>query len=112
MAALRNPNTAHLLQKRADEGERQPPELVVLDELVQVDRQQLKGQAQVLVVHKVVQQAHDVVGVLGVCPLVEELQDGDLHARLLKVGPLVLDDLFAGVAREVQGVACAARVCS
>lgn len=38
--------------KHLDEGQAQPPKLVVPDELVQVEGQQLKGQAQVVAVQE------------------------------------------------------------
>eukprot|EP00959_Pyramimonas_sp_CCMP1952_P474340 9503289-Pyramimonas_sp.AAC.1 len=55
-----------LAQKEPLQVHAQPTELVLPDELVQVDVQQLKHQAEVLAVHKVVQHAHDVVLVLRV----------------------------------------------
>lgn len=39
---------SHLADKYADEGQRQAPELVVPDQLIEVEAEQLKGQAQVV----------------------------------------------------------------
>lgn len=43
--------------------------------------------------HKVIKQAHNVLCVMWVGALVEQFEDGNLDARLLKVGSLVFDDL-------------------
>jgi hypothetical protein len=45
-------NCNHLADEDTHKGEGQPPELVVLDQLVKVEGQQLKGQAQVVAVQE------------------------------------------------------------
>jgi hypothetical protein len=53
-----------LLRKDAHEGGAEAPELVLLDELVEVDAQQLKHEAQVLPVDERVLEAEQVVVVV------------------------------------------------
>ena len=74
--------TACLGDEDAQETDGQAPELVALDQLVQVDRQQLEHEAQVQPVHEEIAHAHDVVLVGWVGLAVQHLQDADFHTRL------------------------------
>ncbi len=74
---------AHQLQREA-------LELVLLDELVQVDAEQLEGQAGVVAEVEVVVQVDDVVRVVLVL-LAEVLQDADLLLRLTMEALLIAD---------------------
>ena len=61
----------------ADELEAESLELVLLDELVQVDAEELEGDAGVVAEREVVEQVDDVVSVVLVL-LAQVLQDADL----------------------------------
>ena len=67
----------------ADELEAESLELVLLDELVQVDAEELEGDAGVVAERKVVEQVDDVVSVVLVL-LAQVLQDADLLLGLGK----------------------------
>ena len=82
-----------LRRKHPDQAGAETLERVLLDELVQVGREQLQHQAQVLCMDKRVFEAQDVMLVVGVPVSVEHLEHGDLHHTLIEVGGLVLDDL-------------------
>jgi hypothetical protein len=69
--------------------------LILLDELVEVDGEEFKDEAQVSAVDKVVGEANKVVGVVGVVLLVERLEDLHLNEALIKVGGLILDHLHS-----------------
>jgi hypothetical protein len=79
--------------KDLDELRAEAEELVLLDELVQVAAQELEHEAEVVLMDERVAEAEDVVLVAGVELVVEQLEDGDLHHRLVEVGRLVLHDL-------------------
>ena len=68
-------------------------EVVVLDELVEVDREELEGDDQVIAEHAVVLDLDYVVLVVGVL-LLQVLQDAQLNARLVLVTLFVLDDFY------------------
>jgi len=71
----------------------QTPKLVLLDQLVQIDRQQLEDQTQMLLVDEGVLQPQDVMIVILVHSSVEQVQHRDLHHTLIEVGCLVLHNL-------------------
>lgn len=54
-----------------DQRQRQPSELVLLEQLVQVDAQQLENQTKMVLELEAVQQPDDVLRVVGVVPLVQ-----------------------------------------
>ena len=68
-------------------------EVVVLDELVEVDREELEGDDQVVAEHAVVLDLDYVVLVVGVL-LLQVLQDAQLNTRLVLVTLFVLDDFY------------------
>jgi hypothetical protein len=99
-----------LAREDLDELDRQALELVLLDELVQVGREQLEDEAQVLLVNERVTHAQNVVLVVRIQVLVQlmersarsmgghqrksyHLKDRDLHHTLVEVRRLVLDNL-------------------
>ena len=67
----------------ADELEAEPLELVLLDELVEVDAEELEGDAGVVAEREVVEEVDDVVRVVLVL-LPQVLQDADLLLGLVK----------------------------
>ena len=73
---------SHLQNEEAQEVHGEPPELVVLDELIQIDAEELKHEAQMAAVHEEVAHAHDVVLIVRIAPCVEKLQHSHLHSRL------------------------------
>ena len=76
----------------ADEEQREPTKLVLLDELVEVHREELEHDAHVVAEDEAVQNAdHEVAIVLVV--LHEVLEDADLLARLSREAGVVADDL-------------------
>lgn len=77
----------------SDERGGQAAEGVLFDELVEVDGEKLKDEAQVSVVDELVLEAEQVVFVRGIPGVVEEIEDGDFHHGLVVVSGLVLDDL-------------------
>ena len=77
-----------LLREAADESQREPPEVVVLEEIVQVDGEELEGDAQVAAEVEVFLHLHQVVLVLLVL-VPQVLQNLELHQRLL-VKPLLV----------------------
>lgn len=79
--------------KDADERRRQAAEGVLLDELVEVDGEELKDEAEMSVVDELIFEPQQVVLVRVVPCVVEQVKDGDLHHGLVVVGGLVLDDL-------------------
>ena len=68
-------------------------EVVVLDELVEVDREELEGDYQVVAEHAVVLDLDYVILIVGVL-LLKVLQDAQLNARLVLVTLFVLDDFY------------------
>jgi hypothetical protein len=60
-------SVAHLLHQGGDDDDRQPSELVLFEKLVEVDGEHFEDEAKVLLVLKVVKQAHHVPLVVGVC---------------------------------------------
>ena len=68
-------------------------EVVVLDELVEVDREELEGDDQVVAEHAVVLDLDYVVLVVGVL-LLQVLQDAQLNARLMLITLFVLYDFY------------------
>ena len=86
----------HLRAKTADEAEPQASKVVLLDELVQVEAQQLEGDAQVRAERKVLADVHDVVRVAGVGGA-QVLQHAQLDLRLRVEALLVADDLERAV---------------
>lgn len=83
----------HLRQENAQQPHRQPPELVLLDQLVQVEIEQLKDQAQMLPKHKEIVHPNNVVLIVCIPQPVQVLQHPDLHSGLVIEGCLILDDL-------------------
>lgn len=71
----------HLLRKALDQLQAEPLEVVLLDELVQVDRQQLKGDAQVVAEHEVLLDVDDMVHVLRIV-VAQVLQHLELNLGL------------------------------
>jgi len=71
-----------LVDEPLGQGEGEPLELVVLDELIQVYAQQLEGDAGVTPESEAVLYAHDVLGLFRVV-IPEELQDLHLYLALL-----------------------------
>jgi hypothetical protein len=82
-----------LLCKDAHQRGAQTSELILLDQLVQVDRQQLKDQAQVLFVDESILQPQNVMIVVLVHSPIEQIQYRNLHHTLVKVSRLVLHHL-------------------
>lgn len=72
----------YLADEDAQKVHGQAPKAVVLDELVQVDGEQLKDQAQVVAEGEEVLHAHDVVRVVRVAAGVQVLQHPHLHPCL------------------------------
>lgn len=68
-------------------------ELILFDEFIEVGGEELKDETEMVSVDEGVAEAKDVVLVGGIEVLVQELEDGDLHHGLIKVGWLVFDDL-------------------
>ena len=68
-------------------------EVVVLDELVEVDREELEGDYQVVAEHAVVLDLDYVILIVGVL-LLKVLQDAQLNARLVLITLFVLDDFY------------------
>ena len=77
-----------------DQLKGEPLELVLLDQLVQVDAEQLEGDAHVAPEHKVVVHVDQVEGVVLVL-LAQVLQDPDLFLGL-SVKPLLVPDHLEG----------------
>ena len=69
----------------------QPSELVLLDQLVQIHRQQLKHKTQMLPVNESVLQPQNVVVIVLVHASIEQIQNRYLHHALIEVGRFVLD---------------------
>ncbi len=78
--------------------QREPLELVLLDQLVEVDAEQLEGEAGVAAEREVVEQVDDVVRVVLVL-LAQVLQDPDLLLRL-PVEALLVAHLAGGGGEE------------
>lgn len=72
----------YLADENAQKIHRQAPELVVLDELVQVDAQQLEHEAEVVTKQEKVPHPDDVMPVLWIPPGVQKLQDAHLDTSL------------------------------
>ena len=77
-----------LLREAADESQREPPEVVVLEEIVQVDGEELEGDAQVAAEVEVLLHLHQIMLVLLVL-VPQVLQNLELHQRLV-VKPLLV----------------------
>lgn len=60
-----------LLDEVPDDRKRQPSELILLQQFVQVDAEELKHEAEVISKLEAVQQSHDILAVVGVIPLVK-----------------------------------------
>jgi hypothetical protein len=85
-----------------DQTEREALEVVVLDELVKVEREALEGDAEVVAKVEVVQSVDDVV--LSVRVVVPEvLQDLDLDEGLVVEALLVADDLASADGVRLAG---------
>ena len=82
----------HLHRKPPDEPKAQPNKVVLLDELIQIDAEQLKGDAQVAAEHEVLLYVDHIVAVLWVLAP-QMLQDFQLHLGLVVEALLVPDDL-------------------
>ena len=82
-----------LLRENSHKRGAQSSELVLLDELVQVHREQFEDQAQVLFVNKCILQSQNVVVIVLVHPSVQQIQHRHLHHTLVEVSRLVLDHL-------------------
>ncbi len=70
--------------------------VILFDQLVQIDRQHFKDNAQVVPENKVVLDSGDVVFVVRIVRRVEQLQNSNFHKRLLVIRRLVFDD-FDGI---------------
>ena len=77
--------------KHADQTHAQSSELVLLDQLVQVHREQLKDQTQVTPVNEGILQSQNMVPIVHIVTLVQKLEDRYLHHTLVKVGGFVFD---------------------
>lgn len=88
-------HSTHLLQEQAQEAEAEPPEPVPFQELKEIDAQLLKGEAEMALVNKGIMQSDNVVFIVRIQPSIQQLQDANLHTRLLVISILVLDDLHA-----------------
>eukprot|EP00420_Gonyaulax_spinifera_P006924 CAMPEP_0197932982 /NCGR_PEP_ID=MMETSP1439-20131203/109423_1 /TAXON_ID=66791 /ORGANISM="Gonyaulax spinifera, Strain CCMP409" /LENGTH=139 /DNA_ID=CAMNT_0043555791 /DNA_START=214 /DNA_END=634 /DNA_ORIENTATION=+ len=82
--------------KAADEPKRHTLEVVVLDELVEVDAQELKRDAEVVPEVEVVQHVHDIRGALDI-PLTQVLKDLHLNKGLVVESLLVAHHLEGDV---------------
>lgn len=65
----------------------------MFDQLIQVEAEQLKHQAQVVLVDEEVLHPDEVMLVFRVADLVQELQDAHFDTSLVVEGCLILDDL-------------------
>ena len=79
--------------KDFDELSAQPTERVLLDELVEIGREEFKDKAQMAFVNKRIAEAKNVVLVVGIVILVEHFQYCDLHHTLVEISRLIFDHL-------------------
>jgi len=82
-----------LLCKHSHKGGAETSELVLLDQFVQVDRQQFKDKTKMLSVDECVFEAENMMVVVLVHSTVEKIQHRDFHHTLIEVGGSVLDHL-------------------
>ena len=84
----------HLRQKDTQQAHGQPSELILLDQLVQVEVEQLKDQAQVVFEDKKVVHPDNVVLILCISQPVQILQHPYFHPCLVIEGCLILDNFY------------------
>ena len=82
----------YLNGESSDQAERNTCEVVVLDELIEVDREQLEADHEVLPEHHVVLDANDVEGIIGVI-LLQVHEDLEFYSCLVLETLLVSDEL-------------------
>ena len=80
-----------LLRKNAHKRGTQAPELILFNQLVQIHRQQLEHQTQMLSVDERVLQPQNMMVIVLVHATIQEIQHRHLHHALVEVGSLVLD---------------------
>ena len=83
----------YLRQKDAQQPHGQTPKLVLLDQLIQVEAEQLKDQAQMILEDKEVMHPDNVVLIIRVSQPVKVLQHPHFHSGLVIESCLVLNNL-------------------
>ena len=81
----------YLLQEDTEEVHREATVLIHLDQLIKVDREQFKHQAEMPMMREEVSKTDNVTCILRVKVLVQLPDDLELNRALLEVGRLVLD---------------------
>lgn len=87
---------AELLRELARQIERDAAKVCVAQQVVQVVREQLENEAEVIAVHEVTAQ-FDYVGRKIVLVLIHEFEQANFDLSLLQEGPLVFNDLYGYV---------------
>lgn len=67
--------------------------LVLLDEFVEVGREEFEYETEVITVDEGVPETKDVMLIIGIAAFIQEFEDSDLHHTLIKVSRLVFNNL-------------------
>ena len=78
--------------KSSDQGQRHALEVVILNELIQIDREELKRDDQMVTEHAVVLDLDNVILIIWIV-LLQVLQDAKFNTCLMLISLFVLNDL-------------------
>ena len=82
----------NLYCKSSDQGQRHALEVVILNELIQIDREELKRDDQMVTEHAVVLDLDNVILIIWIV-LLQVLQDAKFNTCLMLISLFVLNDL-------------------